>query len=92
MNHAPLHAWPTRYARNTDADTSHEAARHALGGKAAAERRAIRAALQESPMTAREVAAFTGISYIEVQRRIGECMGIERTKERRDGCAVWRAK
>ena len=75
-------------SRTTDGDTSHVAARNATTAKAAAERRAICCALSQQPMTAREVAASTGIDYIECQRRISEC-GLVKTGERRDGCAVW---
>ncbi len=75
-------------ARRTDSQTSHDAAKHAVTAKADAERRAIREAVSARPMTAREVSAYTGIDYIECQRRISEC-GLVKTGDRRDGCMVW---
>lgn len=78
-------------ARLTDSQTSRDAAKHAVTAKADAERRAIREAVSVRPMTAREVAAYTGIEYIECQRRISEC-GLVKTSERRDRCAVWAAR
>jgi len=79
-------------ARRTDPQTSRDAAKHATSTKAQQERIAIRESLVEmGPMTAREIAATTRLDYIEVQRRISETAGIERTQDRRDGCAVWRA-
>lgn len=77
-------------ARRTDGETSREAAQHAATQKAASERRLIAEAITHAPMTAREVAAWTGLGYIEVQRRISETGGIVKTAERRDGCYVWR--
>lgn len=79
----------TRY-RNTDSDTSKEAAKAAVRDKADRERVAIIATVKTASegMTAREVSDWTGIDYIEVQRRISEC-GLTKTKKRRDGCAVW---
>lgn len=82
-------------ARNTDPQTSHDAAVHAASTKAQGERLAIRRALEQvAPfgMTAREIAADTGIDYYEVSRRISETAGILRTGERRDNCAVWHAE
>lgn len=80
-------------SRNTDPDTSREAAKHATTGKAAAERMAIRYALQAGgPMTARQISEWIGIDYHTTQRRISETAGIERTDARRDGGAVWRAR
>ena len=78
-------------ARRTDPDTSKAAARHAASGLAAAQRHAIAVALHDHSMTAREVAEWTGIDYITVQRRIGECSGIVKTDVSRDGCRVWMA-
>lgn len=79
-------------SRSTDGQTSRDAARHAATDKAAQERLQILAALRRGPMTAREIAELTGIDYYEVQRRISETGGIEKTDERRDKCAVWRAR
>jgi DNA invertase Pin-like site-specific DNA recombinase len=78
-------------SRSTDGQTSRDAARHAATDKAAKERLRILAALCRGPMTAREIAEFTGIDYYEVQRRISETGGIEKTTERRGKCTVWRA-
>ena len=77
-------------SRLTDCDTSKEAAKAAVSRKADAERVAITKAVKtiKYGLTAREVAVWTGIDYIEVQRRISEC-GLLKTAARRDGCAVW---
>ena len=77
-------------ARTADGDTSKQAAKHAVTRKADSERLAITAAVKAAPggLTAREVAAQTGIDYIECQRRLSEC-GLHKTSIRRDGCAVW---
>lgn len=78
-------------ARSTDGQTSHDAAKHALTRKAAAERIKIVSAIHlHGPMTAREVAQMTGLDYIETQRRISEC-GLTKTDVRRAGCFVWSA-
>jgi len=91
MNQLALSFAATR-ARRTDPDTSREAAKNAATRKSEEERIAIRKALDGclTGLTPREIAARTCIDYIEVQRRISECAGIERTGDRRDGCAVWR--
>lgn len=77
-------------SRATDSDTSREAAKAAVSRKADRERAAIIAEVKAEPggLTAREVAHYTGICYITVQRRISEC-GLTKTDRRRDGCAVW---
>lgn len=77
--------------RRADPETSRNAAKAAGREKACNERIQIRQALTQQPMTAREIAATTGLDYIEVQRRISEVAGIEKTDEKRDGCMVWRA-
>ena len=80
----------TRY-RSNDIDTSRDAAKNAASQAASERRIAIRKCLADGgPMTAKEIASVTGLNYIEVQRRISETGGIERTADRRDGCAVWR--
>jgi hypothetical protein len=77
-------------ARNSDPVTSHIAARHAFSHKACQERTEIYlAVVSKGPLTAREIAEETGIDYIEVQRRISEVAGIEKTGDRRGGCMVW---
>lgn len=77
-------------SRRTDSQTSKDAAKAAVSRKADIERLAIAKAVfgTSAGLTAREVAADTGIDYIEVQRRISEC-GLTKTAERRDGCFVW---
>ena len=77
-------------SRSTDGQTSRDAAKAAVSRKADGERARITRIVKNSPygMTARQVAAVSGIDYIEVQRRISEC-GLTKTTERRDGCAVW---
>jgi hypothetical protein len=95
MNQTAMSFVSTR-ARNTDPQTSRDAARWAASTKAQGERIAIRQALEQVEpqaygLTAREIAASTGIDYIECQRRMSETAGIYRTGERRDGCAVWAA-
>ena len=77
-------------ARRNDCDTSKDAAKHAVSRKADAERVSITKAIKSVRLglTAREVAVWTNIDYIEVQRRISEC-GLVKTELRRDGCAVW---
>ena len=92
MNQIAMSFVSTR-ARNTDPQTSRDAAQHAASTKASAERIAIRQALVnfKPGLTAREIAAATGIDFYEVSRRISEVAGISRTGERRDGCAVWAA-
>ena len=87
-------ALPLR-ARNTDPITSHEAAKHAKSDKAERERHLIRQALEDDAMTyrqgltAKELSWITDIDYIEVQRRISEIKGIQRTGGKRMGCMVW---
>lgn len=79
-------------ARRSDSDTSRIAAAHAVSKKADMERAAILASIRAyGPSTAREVAADTGIDYIEVQRRISEVGFIRKTEATRDGCKVWEA-
>jgi len=79
-------------SRSGDCDTSTAAAKAAVSRKADGERMTITCAVSKAlfGLTAREVAAITGIDYIEVQRRISEC-GLTKTDRRRDGCAVWSA-
>ena len=90
MNQLALSFTQTR-ARRSDPDTSREAAKNAASNKAALERIAIQNALRSFPpgLTAREIATMADLDYFATQRRISECAGIERTGERRDGCAVW---
>lgn len=77
-------------SRRHDSDTSKAAAKAAVSRKADRERAAITAAVKAAPggLTAREVAAVTGIGYIECQRRLSEC-GLTKTAAVRDGCRVW---
>jgi hypothetical protein len=78
-------------SRKSDPQTSRDAAKHATSNKASQERRAIFCALEQfrPGLTAREIAAHTGIDFYAVSRRISEVAGIHRTDDRRDGCAVW---
>lgn len=89
IDYRALHLAPR--ARRTDPPTSHAAAINARTGKAQALRERILAALQDGPMTAREIAAKLGEDYISVQRRMSEVRGIWRTPQERDGCRVWAA-
>ena len=91
MNQLTIDFIQTR-ARRTDGETSREAAKHAASCKADQERSLITHFVRNSPrgMTARQVAAVSGLDYIEVQRRISEC-GLTKTSERLDGCYVWSA-
>lgn len=93
MNQIALPLEPPRAhtrARRTDSDTSHQAAKFAATRKAEQERLAIYEAIYTfGPMTAREVAARIGLDYIEVQRRISEVAGLQKTKSARDRCRVW---
>ena len=90
MNQLAISFMDTR-SRATDGQTSRDAAKHAASRKAAAERRLIAETIRtHGRMTAREVSQFTGLDYIETQRRISEC-GLQKTTERRDGCFVWKA-
>lgn len=77
-------------SRNTDSDTSKDAAKAAVSRKADRERVAITACVKAAPdgLTARQVCDQTGIDYYTVQRRISET-GLAKTDMRRDGCAVW---
>ena len=77
-------------SRNSDCDTSKDAAKHAVSRKASTERVAITAAVKAAVtgLTGRQVAVVTGIDYIECQRRLSEC-GLTKTKTIRDGCRVW---
>ena len=79
-------------SRSTDAATSRAAARNAATHKANSHRSKIAACLRFcGPMTARQVACWTGLDYVAVQRRMSETGGIEVTDVVRDGCRVWRA-
>lgn len=90
LSRAPWETLAQRY-RNTDPDTSKEAAKAAQSGKAAKQREAILLNVQEyaAGYTAKELAFRTGIPYHDVQRRISEVRGIKRNGEKRDGSAVW---
>ena len=79
-------------SRTTDAATSRAAARNAATHKANTHRAAIALCLKTNgPMTPRQIAAWTGLDYVAVQRRMSETGGIEVTDVVRDGCRVWRA-
>ena len=92
MYERPRRAFTETRSRNTDGQTSRDAAVFAASRKADQERKLIMCAVMDAHngLTAREVAAITKIDYIEVQRRISEC-GLTKTDQRRDGCFVWSA-
>lgn len=80
-------------ARRTDPDTSRRAADRAFGFQARQEAK-IYAALRSGPMTAKEIAAATGLDYVAVSRRD---KGMERKglirmgPDERGGCRIWRS-
>lgn len=78
-------------SRNTDLDTSREAAHNAASCKADKDRAAISKAVKSSPagLTAREIADGLQMDYYTVQRRISEAGGIAKSDAARGGCRVW---
>lgn len=79
-------------SRSTDAATSRVAARNAASAAANSHRSQIAACLRaHGPLTARQVAYWTSLDYVAVQRRMSETGGIEVTDVVRDGCRVWKA-
>jgi len=82
-------------SRATDVATSHDAAERAKTFVAAHEAKIFEAIYQagERGATAKEIAAITGLSDVQVNRRLGN-MGerglIVRNGQRRDGCFAWR--
>jgi hypothetical protein len=89
MNQINLSFAQTR-SRKLDCNTSKDAAKFATTGKAGAQRLAIAQAVKSSSngLTAREIAALTGMDYIACQRRVAEC-GLTKTEQSRGGCMVW---
>lgn len=85
--------WDAAYARRTDPAESHDAA--ARVPVTALEDRVLCALRERGPSTVPELAAYLDLRVVSVSPRMkpltdkGE---VERTGERRDGCAVWRAK
>lgn len=85
---------PTRFidtrSHANDPQTSRDAAVNAVSDKADSVRKIIYQAIKASvSMTAREIAAQTGIDFVAINRRLSEVGGIKRNGERRDGCAAW---
>ena len=73
-----------------DPQTSRDAAVNAVSARADSVRKIIYQAIKASvSMTAREIAAQTGIDFVAINRRLSEVGGIKRNGERRDGCAAW---
>jgi DNA-binding MarR family transcriptional regulator len=80
--------------RRSDPDTSAKAAVKALEFKAGHEAQ-VYAALANGDMTAKEIAQVTGLTDVQVSRRLGamsERKLIERTGVVRNNCCVWRKK
>lgn len=81
-------------ARRTDVETSHQAAERATRFVAGHEAKCFGAIHDagERGATAKEIARSTGLSDVQVNRRLGN-MGergvIRRNGEKRDGCMVW---
>jgi hypothetical protein len=89
MNQLSIDFIHTRH-RRTDPDTSKDAARAAVSTKRQHQRLQIRGVLQwYGPMTGKEIATLTGMTFTEVSRAISEVAGISRTGKRRDGSAEW---
>lgn len=99
MTHAP-----TPRARRADPDTSRAAAANAAEFAGDHERRILAAikAAGERGATAKEIARTTGLTDVQVNRRLHAMTGIERRLrkdaasdrdfERREGCAIWWAR
>jgi len=85
-------AKPAR-ARRTDSSTSHNAARRTEADtRTQWQRQIIKAAVSVMDgATAREIASFTRMDYITVQRRLSEIEGLYKTDAERNGCKVWKA-
>lgn len=76
--------------RNTDPQTSKDAARAALSGKRQMQRKLILTLLHDvGPMTGKELAICAGVSFTEISRAISEVQGIHRTGLRRDDSCEW---
>lgn len=79
-------------ARKTDPSTSHDAAKRAERF-ADSHKGRILAALQNGPMTAKEISVATGLSVEQTARRLPEAQAqglCEPTGGERDGFRVWR--
>lgn len=89
----PLNRGKPARARRRDSSTSHDAAARAEADtRTHWQRQSIRAAVYIlDGATAREIASFTRLDYITVQRRLSEIAGLYKTDDERDGCKVWRA-
>ncbi len=89
----PLNRGKPARARRSDSSTSHDAAARAEADtRTAWQRNSIKAAVYIlDGATAREIASFTRLDYITVQRRLSEIAGLYKTDDERDGCKVWRS-
>ena len=89
----PLNRGKPARARKRDSITSHDAAKRAEADTATAwQRTSIKAAVSFlDGATAREIASFTRLDYITVQRRLSEIAGLYKTDDERDGCKVWKS-
>lgn len=89
MNQLSIDFIHTRH-RRTDVQTSRDAARAAVSSKAQTQRESLLALLQDlGPMTGKELAPVSGMTFLEVSRRMSEIPGIARTGKRRDGSFEW---
>lgn len=73
----------TAKARRHDVQTSHDAAEAAERGKVKQQRFDLKMQIIEAPGTASELAERTGMTQVQVCRRLCEIEGIERKGERR---------
>ena len=89
----PLNRGKPARARKCDSSTSHDAAARAEADtRTAWQRNSIKAAVYVlDGATAREIASFTRLDYITVQRRLSEIAGLYKTDDERDGCRVWKS-
>ena len=82
---------PRTLARRSDPSTSHAAAKRA-SRVAPNHRNIITAALEHGPATIYDLAARTGLSHVQIARRLPECEQIgtaHPTDQKRDGCRLW---
>ncbi len=93
----PRRTFTETRSRNTDGQTSRDAAKAAASLKSDMERAAITAAVKAAPggLTAYEVADLIGLDRHETSRRISEC-GLHKTDQTRPNIgakpgAVWMA-
>lgn len=87
MNQLSLTLEPPK-ARRRDPVTSHKAAERAKAFAPTHAQR-IHAELLEGPMTADEIACATGLTVVQVCRRLPEIAGIRPMPLERNGFRVW---